>query len=207
MPPFLITSIGLLAQAFFSARTLVQWIMSEKARRVLSPSLFWVLSVGGAYLLALYGWLRQDFAIVLGQFVSIYVYLWNLKIKKVKLPQVVWLLLILLPIVALGSVAGNYGKFINDFFCRPDLPMWLIVYGSVGQVLFTLRFIYQWLYSRHVGQSELPPAFWWLSLVGAVIIFSYAVLRADVVLMLGQGFGILVYIRNIIIGRKVGGGE
>lgn len=202
MPPLLITAVGLTAQAFFSARTLVQWIMSEKARRVLSPAVFWVLSVAGAYLLAIYGWLRQDFAIVLGQFASIYVYLWNLKMKRVKLPRIAWWVLGLIPVIALASVAGNYRQFVADFFGRPDLPMWLIVFGSTGQVLFTLRFIYQWLYSRRVGESELPPAFWWISLIGAVIIFSYAVMRIDAVLMLGQGFGLFVYARNLMIGRK-----
>ena len=71
--------IGFLAQGFFSARILVQWIMSERARKVLSPSVFCILSIAGSYLLCLYGVLRQDFAIVLGQFISYYVYLWNLK--------------------------------------------------------------------------------------------------------------------------------
>ena len=76
-----ILSIGFLAQAFFSARTLVQWILSEKAKKVLSPTIFWVLSLLGAYLLCIYGWLRNDFAIILGQFISYYIYLANLKLK------------------------------------------------------------------------------------------------------------------------------
>lgn len=78
-----VLSVGFMAQLFFSARVLVQWIMSERARRVLSPTLFWALSLAGAYLLCLYGWLRKDFAIVMGQFISYYVYLWNLKEKGV----------------------------------------------------------------------------------------------------------------------------
>ena len=76
---YLIYAIGFLAQGFFSARILVQWAMSERARKVLSPSVFWILSIAGAYLLCLYGWLRNDFAIVLGQVISYYIYLWNLK--------------------------------------------------------------------------------------------------------------------------------
>ena len=69
----LVYAIGFLAQGFFSARMLVQWILSEKARRVLSPTVFWVLSIIGSYLLCIYGWLRHDFAIVLGQFISYYI--------------------------------------------------------------------------------------------------------------------------------------
>ena len=62
--------IGFLAQLCFSARILIQWLMSERARKVLSPTVFWILSLAGAYLLCLYGWLRKDFAIVMGQFLS-----------------------------------------------------------------------------------------------------------------------------------------
>lgn len=55
MNAWIILAIGFLAQIFFAARTLVQWIMSERARKVLSPSLFWILSIAGAYLLCIYG--------------------------------------------------------------------------------------------------------------------------------------------------------
>ena len=80
---WLVYGIGFLAQGFFSARILVQWILSERARKVLSPSVFWILSIAGSYLLCLYGVLRHDFAIVLGQFISYYIYLWNLKAKGI----------------------------------------------------------------------------------------------------------------------------
>ena len=71
MHPLLITAVGLLAQAFFSARTLVQWILSERARRVLSPTVFWALSLAGSALLAAYGWLRavQEILHIAGGFV------------------------------------------------------------------------------------------------------------------------------------------
>ena len=71
-------AIGFLAQAFFSARILFQWILSERAKKVLSPSIFWILSILGSYLLVIYGWMRNDFSILLGQFISYYIYIWNL---------------------------------------------------------------------------------------------------------------------------------
>lgn len=159
MPPFLITCVGLLAQAFFSARTLVQWILSEKARKVLSPTLFWVLSLCGSVLLALYGWLRQDFAVVAGQLVSYYVYVWNLHIKRVRMPKVLWGVLILFPMVAMAFVAGNWESFVADFLMRSDIPRILLIAGTFGQLLLTLRFVYQWWYSRRRGRSELPSGF------------------------------------------------
>ena len=62
--------IGFLAQVFFSARILLQWILSERAKKVISPAIFWQLSIVGSYLLFVYGWLRDDFAIILGQIIT-----------------------------------------------------------------------------------------------------------------------------------------
>ncbi|MCM1310193.1 MAG: lipid-A-disaccharide synthase N-terminal domain-containing protein [Bacteroides sp.] len=198
----MITSVGLLAQVFFSARTLVQWILSERARKVLSPTLFWALSLAGSALLAAYGWLRADFAIVAGQMVSYYVYVWNLDIKGVHMPRICWALLLLFPIVAISFVMGSAAQFMQNFLMRPDIPYALLVFGTFGQLLMTLRFIYQWWYSSRIGQSELPPLFWWISLAGAAISFIYGIFRHDIVLLLGQGFGLLVYARNIYLGKK-----
>ena len=202
--PVLVLGIGLLAQGFFSARVLVQWIQSERARHVLSPSLFWVFSLLGAYLLCLYEWLRDDFAIVLGQFISYYVYLWNLKVKGVwlRLPYLLRLLLLLTPVLAITFVAGHADEFVSRFLSNREIPLWLLLFGSVGQVLFTLRFIYQWLYSRRYGESRLPSAFWGISLLGALSIVVYGIIRHDFVLILGQSFGIVAYIRNLVLLRR-----
>lgn len=199
--PFFVLAVGFLAQGFFSARILVQWVLSERARRVLSPSLFWILSLAGAYLLCLYGWLRNDFAIVLGQFIAYYIYLWNLNIKNVwcRIPLLLRCVLLLTPVVALCFVAGNAGEFATRFFRNSDVPLWLLLFGSAGQVLFTLRFVYQWLYSRRRGKSCLPLGFWGISLVGALSIAVYGVMRHDIVLIVGQSFGMVAYVRNLVL--------
>lgn len=193
--------IGFLAQAFFSARILVQWILSERARRVLSPALFWVLSLAGSYLLCIYGWLRNDFAIVLGQFISYYIYLWNLNIKGVwrHVPMVFRMVLLLTPIAAICFVLSNAGEYATRFFHNADVPLWLLLFGSAGQVLFTLRFVYQWAYSHHRHESRLPAGFWIISLTGSLTIVIYAIIRLDPVLIVGQSFGIVAYIRNLCI--------
>lgn len=199
--PAFILVIGFLAQGFFSARILVQWILSERARRVLSPSLFWILSLAGAYLLCLYGWLRDDFSIVLGQFISYYIYLWNLNIKGIweKIPTLLRLVLMLTPIAAICFVAGNAEAFTARFLHNEAVPLWLLLFGSAGQVLFTLRFVYQWLYSRREGKSRLPAGFWAISLIGSLTIVTYGLIRLDAVLIVGQSFGIIAYIRNLIL--------
>ncbi|MCD8293151.1 MAG: lipid-A-disaccharide synthase N-terminal domain-containing protein [Prevotellaceae bacterium] len=197
----LILAIGFLAQAFFAARILVQWLLSERARHVLSPSLFWIFSLAGSYLFCVYGWMRHDFAIVLGQFISYYIYLWNLDSKGVLRRVVLPLraLLLLTPVVAICFVAGHAAAFVTEFLHNGDVPLWLLLFGSAGQVLFTLRFIYQWFYSRHKGESSLPAGFWLISLAGSLSIVSYGVIRHDVVLMVGQSFGLVAYVRNLVL--------
>ena len=202
--PILILAIGFLAQGFFSARILVQWIMSERAKQVLSPSIFWILSLAGAYLLCLYGWLRDDFAIVLGQIVSYYIYLWNLKIKGIwpRIPSLLRIVLLFTPVMAGAFVANNADEFIARFLFNEKVPFGLLIFGSAGQLLFTLRFVYQWLYSRKEGASSLPAGFWIISLIGSATIVSYGILRADAVLIIGQSFGLFAYIRNLLIIQK-----
>ena len=199
-----ITAIGLLAQMFFSARIIVQWIMSERARKVLSPSIFWIFSVAGSYLLCLYGWLRDDFSIVFGQVLSYYIYLWNLKAKGVWkcLPLPLRILLIASPVAALLFVLSNVDTVIGRFFHNDEIPLWLLLFGSAGQFVFTMRFVYQWFYSRRLGLSVLPAMFWVLSLVGSLSIVSYGLIRRDVVLIIGQSFGVAAYVRNLCLLRK-----
>lgn len=201
MNSLLITAIGFLAQVFFSARILVQWIMSERAKRVLSPSLFWIFSLIGSYLLCIYGWLRDDFSIVFGQFISYYVYLWNLYAKGIwqKIPMLLKTVLVCTPLVVIGFVTTNVERYIQRFIHNDDVPMWLLVFGSAGQFIFTMRFVYQWYYSHKLGVSKLPALFWILSLVGSLTIVSYGIIRHDIVLIVGQSFGIFAYIRNLCL--------
>ena len=196
--------IGFLAQLFFSARILLQWILSERARRVVSPALFWILSLAGSYLLFVYGWMRDDFAIVLGQIIAYYIYIWNLRIKGLwkRIPMAVRILLALTPVVAVGFACAHIDAFVRDFFRNEAVPLWLPLFGSAGQVIFTLRFVYQYFYSRRRGESILPIGFWVLSLTGSAIIVAYGIVRLDPVLILGQSVGFVAYTRNILIHKK-----
>ncbi len=200
----LIFAIGFLAQAFFSARILCQWILSERAKQVVSPTIYWVLSIFGAYLLFIYGWLRDDFAIIFGQLISYYIYIWNLNEKGVwkTLHFAMKALLLGTPLIALAMVFHNLPEFINDFFRNESLPLWMILFGSMGQIIFTLRFVYQWYQSSKYNESVLPGGFWIISLVGSGIIIAYGIYRKDPVLILGQSVGFLAYARNLILWNK-----
>lgn len=198
-------AIGFLAQIFFSARILYQWIVTEKAKKILSPPIFWILSIFGSYLLFIYGVLRNDFAILFGQFIAYYIYLWNLNMQGVwkRLHVALRTLLLITPIMATAYLMRDMEIFTTLFFHQQNIPLWLLIFGSAGQVIFTLRFIYQWLYSAHHRQSVLPIGFWILSLLGSGIIVTYGIIRHDPVLILGQSVGFVAYVRNIMIGLQV----
>ena len=202
--PSWIFGVGLLAQLLFSARVLYQWIVTEKARKVLSPPAFWVLRIIGSYLLFIYGVLRDDFSIILGQFLSYYVYLWNLNMQKLwgKIAGIVKVMLLLTPVAAVAYMLRDPSSFNLTFFHNQDVPLWLLILGSTGQVIFSLRFVYQWVYGLIHHCSVLPLEFWVWSLIGSLIIIVYAFFRLDPVLILGQSFGFVAYIRNIMIDVK-----
>src|SRR4051812_49695602 len=76
--------------------------------------------------------------------------------------------------------------------------LWLII-GFAGQALFTARFLVQWVVSERERDSVIPVAFWWLSLLGGLILLSYAIHRRDPVIIVGQAMGLVVYARNLML--------
>ena len=76
--------------------------------------------------------------------------------------------------------------------------IWLSI-GFIGQLVFSMRFIVQWIASERRRESVIPIAFWYISLTGSAILFTYAVYRRDPVFVLGQGLGAVVYIRNLML--------
>ncbi len=83
------------------------------------------------------------------------------------------------------------------------LPEWLVLgFGFAGQALFSARFLVQWLASERQRKSVVPVLFWYLSLGGGLTLFLYATYREDPVFMLGQGFGLFVYLRNLWLIRR-----
>lgn len=83
----------------------------------------------------------------------------------------------------------------------PASTTWMAI-GFLGQALFTSRFLIQWIASERSGRSTVPDAFWWLSLAGGATLLAYATWRFDPVFMLGQGVGLVVYIRNLMLIRR-----
>jgi lipid-A-disaccharide synthase-like uncharacterized protein len=81
------------------------------------------------------------------------------------------------------------------------VDLWLIL-GLGAQGMFSARFLVQWIVSEKRKQSTMPKLFWYLSLAGSTMLLVYAIHRRDPVFILGQSFGSMVYVRNLMLWRK-----
>ncbi|PNQ72137.1 lauroyl acyltransferase [Hanstruepera neustonica] len=204
MSNWIIYSIGFFAQILFSSRLIIQWLYSEKHKRVITPTIFWTLSLIASLLLFIYGYLRDDFAIMLGQGLTYFIYIRNLQLQNEweKFPKWLQWFILLMPTFVIIYYFNNNTIDVEKLFKNEAIPFWLLTLGIVSQVVFTLRFVYQWLYSEKQKQSSLPLGFWLLSLAGSILILTYAIFRKDPVLFTGHILGAIIYIRNLILIHK-----
>jgi lipid-A-disaccharide synthase-like uncharacterized protein len=77
--------------------------------------------------------------------------------------------------------------------------LWWVVVGLAGQLMFSMRFLVQWISSERARKSVMPIAFWYFSIAGGVILLSYAIYRRDPVFVLGQSTGLFIYLRNLYL--------
>jgi lipid-A-disaccharide synthase-like uncharacterized protein len=74
--------------------------------------------------------------------------------------------------------------------------------GFFAQILFSSRFLVQWIASERAGKSVVPVLFWYLSLAGSILLLIYAIYRLDPVFIFGQAGGIFIYSRNLYLIRR-----
>ena len=72
----------------------------------------------------------------------------------------------------------------------------------MGQLLFSARFVVQWLKSEKEKKSVIPTAFWYFSISGGIVLLTYALYKQDPVFILGQALGLFIYLRNLQLIRK-----
>lgn len=197
-------AIGFLAQLLFSARLITQWFLSEKAKKVETPVIFWKLSLLASILLFTYGYLREDFAIMLGQFLIYGIYWRNLRIQgEWKNRRLIFKLLVISFPIGIAAYISFFGSLSwNDLFTTENISSWLIGLGILGQIVYTSRFFYQWYYSEKEQESSLPLGFWVLSLIGSGLLLTYGIFRDDPVLIAAHFFGGMIYMRDIYLLRN-----
>jgi len=71
--------------------------------------------------------------------------------------------------------------------------------GLFAQFLFFLRFFVQWVVSEKKGKSTIPVSFWYFSIAGSLLLLTYSIYRRDIVFIIGQSVGSLIYLRNLTL--------
>ncbi|MFM9995407.1 MAG: lipid-A-disaccharide synthase N-terminal domain-containing protein [Phycisphaerales bacterium] len=97
--------------------------------------------------------------------------------------------------------ASAIGRGENWLFKALNITTWTsliwVAVGLGGQLAFSGRMLIQWMISEKSRRSVVPALFWWLSLVGGLMLFAYFAWRQDLVGVMGQSTGIVIYARNI----------
>jgi len=197
-------AIGFLAQLLFSARLISQWFLSEKSKKVETPVLFWKLSLLASILLFTYGYLREDLAIMLGQFLIYGIYWRNLNIQGEWHNRNIFfkILVISFPIVITAYIIFFGTLEWSDLFKSDNITGVLLALGIFGQIVYTSRFFYQWYYTERTQESSLPMWFWILSLLGSILLFTHGIFRDDPVLVAAHFFGAIIYMRDMYLLKK-----
>jgi lipid-A-disaccharide synthase-like uncharacterized protein len=99
-----------------------------------------------------------------------------------------------LMLIAIGEEIS--AVFYDAFVAKFDF--WLI-FGIVAQLLFAARFLVQWISSERAGRSIVPVAFWFFSMAGGLMTLTYGIVKREPVIIVGQAFSTIIYVRNIML--------
>jgi lipid-A-disaccharide synthase-like uncharacterized protein len=93
------------------------------------------------------------------------------------------------------DLSKEIGAYLHEVFVLKF--QWWVALGYVAQIMFTMRFVVQWVASERAGKMVMPLAFWFFSIGGGTLLLVYALYIRDPVFILGQAFGNFVYMRNL----------
>ncbi len=193
-----VEALGWLGQALFFSRGLVQWLQSERAGRSISTPTFWWLSMLGTLLLT-FSSAYQNEPILLASFaINLGIYARNLLLCSTRFKH-----LEIQPLLAAGLAAAMaYGLWAAG----PPKPkdaesvgaLWQAI-GTLGLVLWSSRFVYQWWASERRGVSHFDAPFWWLSLAGNLPLLAYALKLGKPLYIASFLLGPLTQTRNLVL--------
>lgn len=101
------------------------------------------------------------------------------------------------------DISRSVGGYLHDVFLG-NVDVGILI-GYVAQAMFAMRFVVQWIASERAGKSVVPTAFWVFSIGGGIMLLGYAIYRKDPVFIIGQAFGVFVYLRNLQFVIRGGG--
>ena len=205
--------LGFLSSLAFGGRFLLQWITSEVRQQSTVTRLFWKISLTGNLLLLFHSMIQMQYHVSFFQSCNAVISWRNLNLmqkQQAKFQPVIVLFVCAVTLTtALFALQGHYTD--TAWFRIPTISWlprsgqidqtWHLI-GFLGLALFSSRFWVQWWCAEKHQTSYLGPAFWWLSLVGDLLTLSYFLRIADPVNLLGPAFGLIPYIRNLMLIRK-----
>ena len=194
---------GAAAWFIFYTRFYVQWLTSEAKGRSVVPPVFWYQSAVGSLMLLVWAWHVQSPLGALSQSVNLIPYsrnlihIWREKGRLTPLLNAGTHVLVAIAVVAAAVVVFvTWGRAVRTESARDW--MWLAV-GVVGQALFALRVLVQWVITERRRKSVVPPVFWHISIVAASLQIVTFVARGggEWLYALGLLATTVIYARNI----------
>ncbi|HOE63686.1 MAG TPA: lipid-A-disaccharide synthase N-terminal domain-containing protein [Candidatus Sumerlaeota bacterium] len=198
---------GMAGNLIFSARVIIQWFASEKAKKSVAPRIYWWISLIAAAILIAYSLHRSAdpkykndpnaLPILVGLIVSLVPYIRNLMIsynarRRWHILSYFFSACVFIICIILLTRAKPHITWTPVFFI-----------GWLGSIIWYTRFLWQWIYSERSRESAFPISFWYLSLAGLTLISIYIIIMKDPVYILGNVFNIIPISRNILIMKKI----
>jgi lipid-A-disaccharide synthase-like uncharacterized protein len=90
-----------------------------------------------------------------------------------------------------------FSDYLYDVFVA-KFDFWL-AFGLIAQLLFTARFLVQWISSERAGMSVVPMAFWFFSLGGGAMTLVYGIVKREPIIIIGQALATFIYVRNVML--------
>ena len=192
-------ALGWLGQGLYFSRGLVQWVASERAKRIVVPTIYWWFSLVGAASSLVYAIFNKDFVFTLGTAAPVPIYIRNLMLQETRKK--------LSPVALWGVLLGvGFGAALAFWSGMDDrlreAPTWAAALGIVGLPFWISRFPLQWWLSERAGESRLPPAFFLTSFFGSALLFGYACWTKKPIFIAGQALGPFLYGRGLFVSLR-----
>jgi lipid-A-disaccharide synthase-like uncharacterized protein len=190
--------LGFFSQGLFGLRLLIQLWHTEKHKTTQAPLLYWYTSLWAALLYLLYGVIRQDVVIIIGQVITYFIYIRNIQLQGRwnSVPILLRLFYVIMPVIMLVVFAFSMTNI--SMISLSSAIFWI---GFVGQLMMNMRFVIQWIYAERMNTAVFSIFFWYVSIVGSMLLIIYGCWHPlhgfDPVIILSQLLAMLVYVRSV----------
>jgi lipid-A-disaccharide synthase len=201
--------LGYFSALCFTLRFAVQWLVSEAKGKAVTPRSFWQLSLAGNLTLALHSFIQWQFPVYMVQVINAFISWRHLDLSRPNkqpfpLRHSLFIFLASLTAAVLAFFAQTppsphaspFGAF------SQETSLLFECFGIIAITLFSLRFWVQWMQSEQSKTASLSPFFFWSSLIGGIFSIIYFARIYDPVNLIGPLFGLIPYVRNLILMRQ-----